>query len=216
MIDAGANVGDMIHRRADPAGQHRYRALDAVAQTGRLNETRAPHRPAQHRHRIGVVKQNCVRTKFFHVRHDADHHRNRPQRTEHATDTARVADVGIDAVFFGNQNVVLPHTHVAGQNRAQHRIRALQRLAPVHRRHDTRRILAAVNNALHRTFREIESFTIHVHQHQCGIFQQRIRQDVAHQATRKSQTTGTDKCNFCHNFLLAPKNEGRLLPKNRT
>ena len=60
MVDAGAGVGDLVDRRADPVGQHLGRALHAVAQAGDLDVRLALHGAAEHGHRVGVVEQDRV------------------------------------------------------------------------------------------------------------------------------------------------------------
>ena len=60
----------------------------------------ALHRVAEHGHRIGVVEHDGVGTQLLHIAGDRQHGIKRAQGAEDAAGSARVADVGIDAVAF--------------------------------------------------------------------------------------------------------------------
>jgi hypothetical protein len=78
MVDASAGIGDLVHRRADPFGQHFGSALDAVAQAGKLNARFLLHSAAHQHHRIGVVEHGRVGAIALHILGDVEHYRDRP------------------------------------------------------------------------------------------------------------------------------------------
>ena len=90
--------------------------------------------PAEHRHRVGVVEEVGVRSDLLDVSADVEHHRDGAERAEDARRAARVADVDVDAVLLGDQDVVLPDVDAAGEDRAEDGVGAFERLAAVQRR----------------------------------------------------------------------------------
>ena len=83
------------------------------------------HCTAEHGHRIGVVEENRTRTIAFDIAADVEHERNVAQCTEYARNTACVTDVGVDAVLFGDQNIVLPYVDIAVEYGTKHTVSAL-------------------------------------------------------------------------------------------
>ena len=93
VVDARSQERDVLERHADVLGELARGVLDRVAEADHAPLWRAGvGRPAQHRHRVGVVEQPGVRAELGHVGGDSLHHRDRPQRPEDAADAERVAD----------------------------------------------------------------------------------------------------------------------------
>ncbi len=93
VVDAGAEVGDLLDRHAAQAGDHLHRALHRMAQSDDLGLRRAlVHELADHRHRVRVVEEPRARADLGHVVADAEHHRRGAQRADDAADAERVAD----------------------------------------------------------------------------------------------------------------------------
>ncbi len=95
---------------------------------------------------------------------DLHHHRDGAQGAEDAATPARVAHVDVDAVLLGDLDVVAPDVGRAGQDGDQHVVGAGQRLAAIERGDDGGRVLALVDDALHRLSRPFEPVGVDVHQ----------------------------------------------------
>ncbi len=124
MVNTRAGVGDLIQPCADPPAEHLRRPLHGVAESRRRDKTLALNRAAQHRHRISVVEQGRLRAVFFHVAHDVHHRVDGAQETKNPRRTARVAHVGIHAVFLGDFDIMPPDLCAARKDGRQHHIRA--------------------------------------------------------------------------------------------
>ena len=176
-----------------------------MAQTGHFNVGVGLHGFAQHGHRVGVIQEHRIRTIFFDVRADVEHQRNIAQSAEDAGYAARVADVDVHAVFFGNLDIVPPNVRVAVEHGAQHAVRTGQRFRTAERRGDLRRLAGRVHNPLYAAADSIQPFGVDVHQRQLAVFKRRKRQQIAHNVPREDKAARTDECKFFHKkatFLL--------------
>ena len=203
VVDARAGVTDVLHVRADPLGQHRRGALHAVAQAagdemGKL----ALHGAAQHRHGVGVVQEHRLRAEPLDVPRDRQDGVHGAQEAEDAAGAAGIAYVGIHAVLLRDQDVVLPHVDVPGEDGADHAVRALERLFPVHRRRGAGRIVACSNDPVHGGFDVGKPLGVDVHQAQLAVLKRGEAEDVTDQATGKAKAARADECEFPSHFLL--------------
>ena len=101
------NVGDT----RGPSGI--FRALHAVTQAGNLDRRRALHGVTQHGHGIRIVEHDRVWAQPFHVPANVQQGRNGAQGAKDAARSAGVADIDVDPIFLGNQDVMLPDVRAA-------------------------------------------------------------------------------------------------------
>ena len=204
MVDAGAGVADFVFRRADPLGEHRGRALHAVAEAGG-NHVRvfALHRTAEHRHGIGVVEVNGVGAVTVDVGGDVQDGVDRAQIAEDAARAARIADVRIYAVFLGNENIVLPDVHFAVEDRGHNAVGAHERFLAVERRQHFGRILALGYDAVYRALDVIKPLGVDVHQGAGRVLKGGEGEQVVDQLAREAEAACADECDFLtHVFTL--------------
>ena len=207
MIDAGAEVVQLLVRNAQPAGQHLGGTLDAVAETGDVHLRLGLHGAAEHGHGIGVVKEHRVRTVFFDIAADIQHQRDVAQRTENAGHTAGIAHVGIHTVALGNFNLVAPHVDIAVKHRTEYAVRPRQcffsgkggrdlRFRTVHGRAD---LLTGGGDAF-------QPVGIDIHQSEFRIVKGGKRQQIPHDIAGKDEAACSDKGDFFHDTRSCPKN----------
>ena len=139
MVDAGAEVRDLLDRHAAEAGDHLHRALHRVAEPDDVLLRRPlVDELADHRHRVRVVQEPRAGADLGHVVADAEHHRRGAQRADDAADAERVADRLADAVA-GRDLVVAHGRRVAADlDAVDHVVGAVERLAAVEGRRDPR------------------------------------------------------------------------------
>ena len=125
MVYAHALVRNFIVRHIEPLRQHFDGVLYAVAQSRHFHARIFLHGSAQHRHGVCIIQKNGARTIFFDVAAYIQHERNIAKRSENARYAARVAYVDVDAILFGNDDVVFPHVDIAVKDGAQHAVGAL-------------------------------------------------------------------------------------------
>ena len=197
MVDAHAGVGDVLLVRADPAGQHAGGALHAVAQAAAHHLGEASlHGAAQHGHGVGVVQVDGVRAVTVDVRRDVHDGVDRAQVAEDAARAARVAHVGVHAVFLGNQDVVLPDVHLAVQDGGHDAVRAHERFLAVQGGDDLGRILALGHDALHGAADVVQALGVDVHQRDGRVAEGREGQQVSDQRAGKAEAARADKGDF--------------------
>ncbi|KAF9115366.1 hypothetical protein BGX30_006315, partial [Mortierella sp. GBA39] len=198
MIDACAEIRDLLFRRPDPPGQHRCRSLHAVAQTCHGHVCFALHRPAQHRHRIRIIQKYRLRTVSLDIAANVQHHRNRAERPEYAGWPARISDINIYAILFRNLDVFPPYVQASRQDRADDPVRPVERSDPVGMRLDFRRIASGRNDFLHRLLRKSEALLVNVNQSDDAVSECRERKQVANEVFREHETACPDKYDLLH------------------
>ena len=197
MVDAGAGVGDFLGLGPDPPREHRGGALDAVAEAaGDQVGMRALDGAAEHGHRVGVVEVDGARAVASDVGGDFEDRVDGAQEAEDAAWSAGVADVGVDAVLLGDEDVVLPDVDAAVEDRGDDALRVLQRLAAVERGHDLGGVLAVRHNALAGAADDVEPFGVDVHQRDRGVGEGRVRQKVADEFAGEAEAAGSDEGYF--------------------
>src|SRR5215212_10472547 len=91
VIDPGGQEINFVVRHAELAGQHAGGVLHTVAETdGR--DAEPIEVPAAHRHRVGVVDQECPGAELGHISGEAAIDRRRAQKTEDAPRPERVTN----------------------------------------------------------------------------------------------------------------------------
>ena len=105
MVDAGDQLP--VSCCLDAAfAEHRVRAgLDAVAKADGFDFCIPLHKAGQHRHRVGVIEEPCVRTDGLHIPCDPAQNGDRAQRAENAADPERISDGLAQAVFLGDLKI---------------------------------------------------------------------------------------------------------------
>ena len=171
VVDAGAKVRDLVHRGADPPGQHGRCPLDAVAQARHLYAALALHRPAQHCHRVRIIEEYGIRAITLYVFADVQHDRYRPQCPENPGRSPGIAYIYVHAVLFRDLDIMAPYIHPAGKYGADHAVCALQRFCPVRGGSHLCRVIACCNYLVHGSFYVCKPLGVNVHQ--CYL---RIRQ----------------------------------------
>ncbi len=198
MVDPRAQVIDLFVVRLDPICQHHRRALHRVAQPGDRDKCLSLQRPAQHRHRVGIVEQRRPGAVALHIADDVHHRREGAQESEDAAGSARIAHVDIHSVFLGDLDIVPPDFGAAGQDGGQHHVRIPQRFHSVQRGAHRCGIFSGFDQFLHRFERIIQPLRIDIHQRDVGIRKQREGEDIPHQSLGKPQAACSDKRDFCH------------------
>ena len=197
VVDARAGVRHVFVLRADPLGQHGSGALHAVAQAaGHDVRIRALYGAAKHGHGVGIVEVHGAGAIAVDIRGDLHNGVNRAQIAENAAGAARVAHVGVHAILLGDENVVLPYIHIAGQDCGYYAFRTYERFLAVHGRFDLRGVFALGHNALHRALDGRQALRVDVHQADGGVVKRREREQVAHQRAREAKAARADKSNF--------------------
>ncbi len=105
VIDARAEIIDLLNRHADVGGQMFCCALHAVAQPHRLDCTRPVQRPTVHRHGIDVVEVQDVGAEFLHVAGHVQQHGDGAQPAHDAANAQRVGDGLAQTVAFGDLEI---------------------------------------------------------------------------------------------------------------
>ena len=117
---------------------------------------------------------------------------------------ARVADVGIDAVLFGNENVVLPDVGAAVEDRHHDGIGALEHFAAVGGRGELGPIITPINDLLAGAPSEVEALLVNVDERDLTAFQKGEGEQVANQTAREAKTAGADKDDLGHSDRAFP------------
>ena len=132
MVETGGEELDLVDRDADHLGQLLVRVLHGVAEADRVGERRAlPHRPREHRHRVGVVEQDRVRAQLGHVVRDVDEHGDRPQPAKHAPDPDCVADRLAQPVPLGDLEVAQRGVEAANLDLVDDVVGVVERRPPI-------------------------------------------------------------------------------------
>ncbi len=105
VIDAGAQVVDLVQGNADVVGQVPGREEHAVAQAHGIDARRLVERPAEHGHGVHIVQEQRVGAQLLHVLAHVQQHRNGAQSAHDAAHAQRVADGLAQAVLFGDLKV---------------------------------------------------------------------------------------------------------------
>lgn len=96
-------------------------------------------RPAEHRHRIRIIQKSRVRAISVDVCGDIQHHGNGSQCPKDSRWSARIADVDIGFILYGNFYIVLEDLRSTHQHGAQHTICAIQCLGTIKRENNLSR-----------------------------------------------------------------------------
>src|SRR5215471_19153350 len=67
VIDAGSEKINLFFADAGVAGDEVHRGLDSMTKTDELEARHASQRPAAHRHRVRIIKENGFWTELLHI-----------------------------------------------------------------------------------------------------------------------------------------------------
>ncbi|MDG0792698.1 hypothetical protein OMP38_18810 [Cohnella ginsengisoli] len=199
VVNARANLVDLVLRQAERFGDLLVAMLHAVAQADDPDAAGAPDGPRIHRHRVGIVEQQRVRRELPHVLGDVEQHRDRAKREEYAAGAERVADALLDAVLERDLDVVAVRLETADASEADDVVGVLDRFALAGRRHDLNvRQAVRLEHALAQLGHHLERLRIDVHQPEFGIAEFGHRHQVHDQPAGKVNASGPDHCDFQH------------------
>ena len=122
---------------------------------------------------------------------EVQHHRDSSQRAEEAGNAARVADVGVNAVFLRDLDVAAEDFHPALQDGDRHPVRARERFGAVGGGGNLGGIVAGGDDLVHGGLDEVEPLLVDVHQGDFRVGKRGEREYVPHQATSEAETAGS-------------------------
>ncbi len=204
MIDAGAPVAHLLHRRPDPAGQHFSGPLHAVAEARDARFRFLLHGPAEHGHGIGVVEDDGPGADPLDIGQYIEHDRYRAKGPEDSRGPTGVADVDVDPVFFWNFNVEAPNADAAREYGDEDAVGSFKRFRAVQGRRDFRRIAPGLENLQHSPSRGVEPLGINVHEGDVAVPEGGKRQDVADQPSCELEAPRADECHLLHGVDSSP------------
>ncbi len=198
MVDARAQVIDLVEGRADPFGQHHGGALHGMAKAGDRDEGLPLQGGAQHGHRVGVIEQDGVRAVLFHVADDVQHGIDGAQEAEDAAGPRVSPTLMSTPYFLGismscRQTSVLPARMVVSTTSAPLSASARSSVASTL----AGWLPAAINFSTPFFAHSSRSASMSIKRDGC-ILQQRKSQDVAHKLAGKAQAACADKCDLRH------------------
>ncbi len=122
VIDPRNAVKNFVIRHRESVREHPGGPLDAVAQAHGFN-SEALEIGTVHRHRVGVVDQQRVRTELEHVLSDLEVRGRTPQKAENAARSERVTDGLVHPVTPRNLDVMAVRLQTADLKRYDHVVR---------------------------------------------------------------------------------------------
>ena len=191
VVDAGADVADLLVRHSERAGQHPGGALHAVAQSDGLQAERVQV-AGGHRHRVRVVDEDRVRAHLEGVGGDRLVRRHRAQEPEDPTGTDGVAHGLVDTVLPRDLHVPsvrLHPTHLEGDD---HEVGVGQSRPAVGGLDDLGVEPVVRDQLAGRIGDRGELLGVDVHQAQPGVAQGREAEQVADEPEREDVATGAD------------------------
>ena len=102
MIDTGHPVRELIIGGANLFSQVFSGVRHTVAQSDIFNFGVIVNSPGNHRHRVGIIDEPCVRAKVFHIAADIQYRRDVARSVKNTAGASGIPDVFIDAVFYGD------------------------------------------------------------------------------------------------------------------
>jgi hypothetical protein len=165
-----------------------------VAQTDRSYFGRSVDGATVHGHWVGVVEKPHVGAHILHVLAHGQEHGDRPQATHDAADTECVADRLAEAEAFwylevgdGTRLVTANLDHVDGV------VSSIKCGPPIRRRRDPGRRLERLADPASHQLRRAEAFGVDVVQHDLGVSQFLVAEDVPEQVAGEDGTAGTEE-----------------------
>jgi len=199
VVDAGADVVDLLQRHADVAGELLGGSLDAVAQPDRLDRRGAVDRPAQDGHRVDVVQVKDVRAQLLHVAAHFQEDRDGAQAAHDPADAQRVGDGLAQAVFLGHFEVNDRAGPVAADlEHADDVVGAVQGAAAIRGGLDRGGRVEGFRHLVPDDLRRMQAVRVNVEQGNGRLRQLREAQDVAHQVLGKDRAACTNKGDLRH------------------
>ncbi len=131
MIDAGGRVFHRIDRRLQGPRQIGMDLAHAVAKSDHVGAGRFADRAADGRHGVAVIEKERCGRQVEHVLGNLNHGRDHPQRARASARHDGVAHRLIDAVFAGDEHVLLPGPASADADGGDHDRGVGQHVAPV-------------------------------------------------------------------------------------
>ena len=211
VVDAGAEVRDLLDRHAAEAGDHLHRALHGVAQPDDVLLRRPlVDELADHRHRVRVVQEPRAGADLGHVVADAEHHGRGAQRADDAADAERVADRLADAV--AGRDLVVAHRRgvAADLDAVDHVVGAVERLAAVERGGDLRLRAERLGDSVREQLCGLEPLRVDVVQRDLARGELGEREDVAEQVAGELDAARADERDLGHLVPNQPGRGGRL------
>ena len=199
VVDAGAEVVDLLQWNTDVIGKLASRSLDAVAETHSFDRAGAADGPAIHGHGVDVLQKRHVGAQRFHVAAHLQQHGDGAQAAHDAADAQRVGDglaqpvaLGYFEVDHGGRLVAADLDHADGV------VCAVQCRAPVGGRLDGRGCLQRLGDLARHDLGGVQPLRVDVEQADRGAGQFGEAEDVAQQVLGKHRTAGADEGDFWH------------------
>ncbi len=194
MVDAGAEIVDIVSGKVEDPGELRGGALDTVAESHGLDGGRSPHCPGQHGHGIGVVHEKGVRTTGFHVPRHLQHHRGGAEGAHDPADAKGIADRLPQPVPLRNLEVDHGGRLVAADlDHVDDVVGSIQGAPPVCRRLDHWGRSGCLGNAMDHLLRDFKPLTVNVHQGDGCLVQLGKGEQITQQRPCEDGAPGTDK-----------------------
>ena len=191
VVDAGADVADLLVRHAEGAGQHPRGALHAVAQPDGLEAQRVQV-AGGHRHRVRVVDEYRVGAHLERVRGDRLVRRNRAQEPEDPAGADGVSHGLVDPVPARDLDVPPVGLHAADLEGDDHEVGVGQRRPTIGGLHDLGVEPVVCDQLACRVGDGCELVGIDVHQAELGAAQGREAEEVADEAEGEDVAAGAD------------------------
>ena len=100
MIDPGRDIVDLLNRNANITGKLFGSSLYRVAQSHSFDLGGFIDRPGQHRHRVDIVEQSCIRAKLFHIAAHLQVNRDCPQSPHDSANAEGIRNGLIQTIFL--------------------------------------------------------------------------------------------------------------------
>ena len=204
VIDAGDQIIDVFVGNADVPRQFMRSARHTMAKPDGADIRGAAQGPLIHTHGIGVIDEQRIRAKRFHIAGDVNQDGYRAQRAHDAADAQGIGNGLTQAVFFGDLEVNDRRGFVAANlNHADDIVGAGQCSAAIGGDFDSRIDPKCLDDMLRHLLRLFQTSRIDIHQTDGGVRQFRITPDIAHQVFGKNGAAGADECHFGHARFLS-------------
>jgi len=202
VVDAGADVVDLLEGHADVAREFARGALHAVAQPHRADLGGAVDRPTVHRHRVDVLQERHVGADLLHIAAHVEQHWDGAQAAEDAADAERVGDGLAQAVLLGDLEIDdgggLVAAHLDHTDRI---IGAIECAAAVGGGFDGRVPVDGLGDFIGDDLRGLQTLWIDIEQADGAIGQFREAENIIEQVTSEYGAPCADKCDFCHDVF---------------
>ena len=199
MVDSGAQEVDFVLGHVDIARDEAHRRLHAVAQTDILHIRRA-QRPADHRHRVHVLKDVGIRAKLLHVGRHVQDDGDRSKSSEHTPGSERVPNTLVHTIVERDTVVMLKSREPPHLERRDDVVGTLQSLAPVRRRPYGGWQTVGLNDAPGERLHVGRAPSAGRHQRELRILQTICRENVEQKRLAEHDTACADDRNLRHSI----------------